>query len=300
MTPASSPSEIGGGDERAALHDEDVLPRALHDVAGRAEQDRLVVAGLQGGDLGQGGVHVLPRALARRRDRVLVDVLPTRGHRPAAGLQRVGAEVEPPRPHRDRDLDVARQRVEPHLAVAEVDDRPHVAGLDLVDPDGLLGRGDDLRRREARVHQVDRGRPEQPVDVVGEPEDRGALRRPVRPDALEDTPAVVQRGVQDVYGRVVPVDEAPVHPDLLGRRDRHGPTPLASPALRGRPTIPPRRPAPPPGRAFRAGQPSGAGVCWLVSAARRSPMDSVRPGSVWSRVARSNATAASTRRAWSP
>ncbi len=201
--------------------DEDVLPRALHHVPGGAEQDRLVVAGLERLHLGQRRVHVLAGALAGGRDRVLVDVLPTRRGGAAALVLGLLAEVGTPRPHRDRDLGLAGQWVEPHLAVAEVEDRPDVAGLDVVDAHRLLGRGDDLLRRELRLKQVDAGGPEQPVDVVGEAEDGRALGCRVCPDALEDAPSVVHGRVQYVDGRIVPVDERTVHPDLLGGRDGH-------------------------------------------------------------------------------
>ena len=58
--------------------------------------------------------------------------------------------------------------------------------------------------------------------MVGEPEHGRSLRRLVGADALEHAGAVVQRVGEDVDLRLVPVDEVPVHPDLRGRRDRHG------------------------------------------------------------------------------
>ena len=60
------------------------------------------------------------------------------------------------------------------------------------------------------------GRVVQALEVVGQPEDRGALVGLVAADALEDTGAVVEPVRADVDRRVGPVDELTVHPDLLG------------------------------------------------------------------------------------
>ena len=54
----------------AVLDQEQVLARALADVAARVEQDRLLVAGLVGLDLGQDRVQVLAAGLGRRDQRV--------------------------------------------------------------------------------------------------------------------------------------------------------------------------------------------------------------------------------------
>ena len=57
-----------------------------------------------------------------------------------------------------------------------------------------------------------------------EAEDRGALRRVVAANALEDPGAVVQAVDADVHLRVGPVDELAVHPDLLGLLHRRSPS----------------------------------------------------------------------------
>ena len=54
----------------------------------------------------------------------------------------------------------------------------------------------------------------EPLHVVGEAEDRRAALGVVRADALEDARAVVQPVRADVDGRVRPVDQLAVHPDL--------------------------------------------------------------------------------------
>ena len=56
----------------------------------------------------------------------------------------------------------------------------------------------------------------QPLEVVVEAEDGRAAVGLVRADPLEDARAVVQAVRADVNGRVGPVDQLAVHPDLLG------------------------------------------------------------------------------------
>ena len=55
----------------------------------------------------------------------------------------------------------------------------------------------------------------QPLEVVGEAEDGSAALGLVGADPLEDARAVVQAVRADVDGRVAPVDQLAVHPDLL-------------------------------------------------------------------------------------
>src|SRR4029079_4005505 len=64
------------------------------------------------------------------------------------------------------------------------------------------------------------------LHVVREPEHGRALRGLVRADSLEHTGAVVETVNPDVNGRVRPVDELAVHPDLRGLL--HGAPPFAS------------------------------------------------------------------------
>ena len=143
------------------------------------------------------------------------------------------AQVGAPRPHGDGDVHGAGQRVEPHLPVAQVDDRPDVALLEAVDPDGVLDRVDELGGRERDVDQEDLGAGEHAVDVVREPEHGCAARRRIGADALEHAAAVVQRVREDVDLGVVPVDELAIHPDLLDLVERHWVLPLMSPVYDG-------------------------------------------------------------------
>ncbi len=52
VMPSRAPADTGGVMMRPPLHHEDVLPGALADVALRRQQDGLVVARLEGLDLG--------------------------------------------------------------------------------------------------------------------------------------------------------------------------------------------------------------------------------------------------------
>ncbi len=133
----------------------------------------------------------------------------------------VVAEVRTPWPARDGDVDRARQRVEPHLAVAVVRDRSHVTRGQPGRAHRVLRRLHQLVDRVRNLHHHDLRGVEQPCDVLGETEHRRAPLGLVGADALEDARAVVQRVREDVNPRVRPRDELTVHPDLLGRRDGH-------------------------------------------------------------------------------
>src|SRR5438270_185756 len=210
-----------GRDDPAVADDEQVLAGALADVALGREEDGLVVAGLEGLYLGHRRVDVHAGPLGRGRHGVGVVALPRADLHPDPVGDPLVTEVGPPGPHRDGDVDRAGQRVEPHLAVAQVDDGPDVALLQTVDPHGGLGRLDDLVGAERNVDHEDLGRVEEAHDVVGQAEDGRTGVRRVGPDALEDAAAVVQRMGEHMDAGGVPVDQLAVHPDLLGGRDGH-------------------------------------------------------------------------------
>jgi hypothetical protein len=102
------------------------------------------------------------------------------------------------------------------LAVAEERDRAQIALGQPVRGDHVVAGLAQPLDRVAELHAEETGRVVEPLQVIREPEDRGALRGLVRPDPLEDARAVVQPVGADVNARVVPVDEGSVHPDLLG------------------------------------------------------------------------------------
>src|SRR5262249_43444158 len=117
------------------------------------------------------------------------------------------------------------------------DDRPHVAGLEVVGREGLVHRGAELVDGVRQLEEVHLARAPETLQVLTQPEHRWTAVRPVGPDALEYAGSVVQRVRQDVDLRLVPVDELAVHPDLLGLL--HG-TPFGlgerdAPILPGRP-----------------------------------------------------------------
>jgi hypothetical protein len=69
-------------------------------------------------------------------------------------------------------------------------------------------------------------RAEQPLDVLAEPEDRGAaVVALVAADALEDAEAVVERVRQHVDARLLPAHERAVEPDPLGFLHRRSANP---------------------------------------------------------------------------
>ncbi len=179
-----------------------------------AGQNGLVITGLERGDLGQRRVEVLPGRLGRRWDDVVVIAAPGRDGGPDARLAGVITQIGAPRPNRDHHLDRGRQRVQAHLAIPEIDQRPDVAGVDLVDRDRFLDRGNQFRLSVRRLHHVDLGAAIQPRNMIGQPEHGAAMRGGVGADALENTPTVVQGRVENVDAGIVPVDELTAHPDL--------------------------------------------------------------------------------------
>ncbi len=219
--PGSAPADTGGVTRMPRARREDVLAGALRHEPVGIEHDRLVVTRFQGFDLGERRVHVVASRLRQRRHRVVVVARPARDlHADALG-DRVGAEVRAPWPARDRDLDLARQRVQPHLAVAVVRDRPDVARRQPGGAHGVLRRLHQLVDGVRDLHHHDGGRVEEARDVLGQPEDGRALLGLVGADPFEDARAVVQRVRQYVNLRLGPRHELAVHPDLLGRRDGH-------------------------------------------------------------------------------
>ena len=124
--PSSAPDDVGGvmnrrRDQRRCSR-RCTRPRAL-----RVEHDRLVVARLERLDLGERGVDVVAGRLRGRRHGVVVVARPRDDLHAHPLGERVVAEVGAPRPARDGHVHRARQRVEPHLAVAVVGDRADVA-----------------------------------------------------------------------------------------------------------------------------------------------------------------------------
>jgi hypothetical protein len=223
-----TPGRHRRGEQHAVPGDEHVLAGPIGHESGEVQHDGLVVAALQGLHLGQAGVEVLAGGLRSRREDVLVGALPGRDLDPDTGLHRVVPEVQPPGPHGDGHVDLRRQGVQAHLAVAPVHQRTDVADLHLVGADGGLDGIGDLLGRVGDLHVVDARGPKQPPDVVVQPKHGWAARGLVRPDPFEHAAAVVEPVGQDMHASVFPVHERPVHPDLVHRLNRHARPPVGS------------------------------------------------------------------------
>ena len=206
--------EVGRVDH-AVADDEDALARAVGDGALRGEEDRLVVAGAVGLAHGEHRVHVDAGRLRDVRDDVRADALPARDLGADPVPLALFAEIRAPGPRHDRDVDGVPHRRHAELAVADEGDRPQVAGRQLVGADHVPGRRLQLLDRVREVEVEKLRRPVQPLEVVGEAEDGRAALGLVGADPLEDARAVVQAVRADVDGRVGPVDQLAVHPDLL-------------------------------------------------------------------------------------
>ena len=199
-----------------SLIDEDVLARAVGDVAVLRQEDRLVVPGALGLVHREHRVEVDAGRLRRVRDRVRPDTLPRRDHRAAAVPLALLAEVRAPREGEDRHLDVVAARVHTELPVAVVRDRAQVRLVEPVDGERLVTGRPELVDRVRQSHVEQLGRRLQTLEVVAQAEDRRPALGRVAADALEDAGAVVEAVARDVDLGVRPVHELAVHPDLLG------------------------------------------------------------------------------------
>ena len=129
--------ESAGRGDLVAVDHEDVLARAVGDVALVGEQDRLVVAGaVRLGDR-EHRVEVDAGRLGHVRDRVRADPLPGRDLDADPVLHPLVAEVRAPGPAHDHGLDRVAGRGDAELAVAVEADRAQVALGQAVDADQL-------------------------------------------------------------------------------------------------------------------------------------------------------------------
>ena len=151
------------------------------------------------------------------RDHVRRYALPGRNLGADPRAERLLAEVRAPRPRHQHGLDRIAARLHPELAEAVERDRADVALPKVAGAEQVVRRRPQLVDRVRQLHVDQPGRVVQALHVVGQPEDRGPLRRVVAADPLEHAGAVVQTVGTYVDASVVPVDELAVHPDLLGR-----------------------------------------------------------------------------------
>ena len=128
-------------------------------------------------------------------------------------LEPVGAQVRAPGPRGNRHAHRIRFGRDAHRVRAIEDDRAQVAGVELVVAHAGLLRGVELVLREGNLHAENLRRTEQPVGVVAQPEDRGAVDRLVRAHALEHAEAIMQRMRENVRRRFAPRHHLAVVPD---------------------------------------------------------------------------------------
>src|SRR6185437_5493697 len=81
------------------------------------------------------------------------------------------AEIRAPLPRHDGGADRIVRRIHAHRAVTDVDERSQVTFFEAVRAEHLAARGHDLLAREARCHQRELARIEEPIDVLPQAED---------------------------------------------------------------------------------------------------------------------------------
>ncbi len=141
--------------------------------------------------------------------------------RPDAFGQRRLAQIRPPGPCRNRHMHLALARIEAHLPIAEIDDRPDITGFETIDAHGFHDGVHQLLPAERDIQKSDVGGLEQTVDMLGKPENSRPARALITPDAFENGEPVMQGVGQDVDLGIVPVHPRAVHPDFLAR-GQHG------------------------------------------------------------------------------
>src|SRR5207244_10533543 len=98
--------------------------------------------------------------------------LPARDLRANAVAQALFAEVRPPWPGHDRDVDRASARRDAELSIAEEGDRAHVALGEPVRTDEVPARGLELVDRIRQLHVEELRRIREPLEVLRQPKDR--------------------------------------------------------------------------------------------------------------------------------
>ena len=206
-------------EDLAVAHHEDVLARSFADVAGGVQRDALAVAVDQSFHLDELRVHVIGARFGEGGQRVRRDAGPTGDAHVHALHERFLAEVLAPFPARDVNVDGVLEPVDPDFPVTAQRDGAEIARIHLVQPHQFLHRLGQLGRREADVvHAVNLGGIQHAPDVLVQTEDGRSGGRGVAPDTFEYRGAVVHHVREDVDRGFFPRDEAPVMPNLFGRR----------------------------------------------------------------------------------
>src|ERR1017187_3343364 len=206
-------------EDLTVAHDEDVLARSLADVAGRVERDALAVAVDQGFHLDELRVHVVGARLSEGRQRIRRDAGPTGDAHVHALRERFLAKILAPFPASNVNVDGVLEPVDPDFPVTAQRDGAQIARVHLVQAHQFLHRFGQFGRREADVlHAVNPGGIQHAPDVLVQTEDGRSSGRGIAPDTFEYRGAVVHHVREDVNRGFFPGDEAPVVPNLFGRR----------------------------------------------------------------------------------
>ena len=149
----------GRRDDRAVLHEEQVLARAFGHVALRVEHDGLVEAQPHGFGLREEAVRVAAADLGLRHRDVRVVAREGRDVRAHAFLESLGPEVVLPLPRGDADRRRAAVEVQVPAAAGaaarEIEERPDVAVVEPVAGDELGAGLDDLLLGERKLPEAE-------------------------------------------------------------------------------------------------------------------------------------------------
>src|SRR5262249_11939161 len=99
--------------------------------------------------------------------------------------QRILPEVGPPSPSPHVPFNWVITGLDPHRSMPNIDERPNITGLQLIHPDCLHDGLCNLLLVERHLHHTDMGGIEQPIDVLLQPENRGAGLSLVTTNPLE-------------------------------------------------------------------------------------------------------------------
>lgn len=215
-----------GGVQFVAEDEEQVFARAFAEQAGRSEGDAFAEAQATrfAGDELAG--EIIAAGFRARGNGVRCEALPTGDAGVDALLQHAGAEVLAHLPCRDGHVG-GRVGGQAEAAQSAVRDRAQIIGGEVIGLQHVATGGVDLVQRVRHRHVVDLGRGEQAPVVIGEAEDRRAVRCVVAADALEHRRTVMHDVRHHMRRRLRPGLDRAVVPNPFGVALRHGGSPLS-------------------------------------------------------------------------
>ena len=216
---ARNARQHGSGKRRridfAVADDEDIFAAAFAHMAAGIERDALGIAVGDRFHLDELGVHIVGRSLGHGRQGVGRNPLPGGNAHIHAVAQRFVAQVFPPRPRQDVNLNGILQGIDTHFTFAAKRHRAEVAVLDVVDAHQFHHRLRQLLARVGQLHAIDLGGVHQAVGVLLQPEDRRAVRRVVAPNAFKQGGGIVKRVRRNVDRGLRPGNEFAVVPNMF-------------------------------------------------------------------------------------